>query len=78
MLGAKANEDLVTAIANGTEQVRIYTSFKEAKRNVNERSKRNFAKKSLSAINSVSSSRLAEAHLDNCTARKDSGKTSFG
>ena len=44
MLGAKANEDLVTAIANGTEQVRIYQSFKEAKRNVNERSKRNFAK----------------------------------
>ena len=56
----------------------VIKSFKEAKRNVNERSKRNqavpySAQKTLYRLQGSRSSE--HAHLDNCTAkRKDSGK----
>ena len=43
MLGAKANEDLVTAIAAGTDKFVKTKASKKRKRNVNERSKRKIA-----------------------------------
>ena len=57
----------------------VIKSFKEAKRNVNERSKRNqavpYSAQKLCIVFKARRARLEHAHLDNCTAkRKDSGK----
>ena len=67
--------ELHTEVDCGRKSV-LKESFKEAKKNVNERS--GIAGKPQTRFDSVSFSRFAKSHLDNCTVKKDSEKTSLG
>ena len=68
--------ELHTEVDEGKEIFRIQRKLQRSEKNVNERS--GTAEKPQTRFDSVSFSRFAKSHLDNCTVKKDSEKTSLG